>query len=154
MGTRHHQKVITKAGELKISQYGQWDGYPDGQGIDILDYLRNADLDKYQLELSKINEITPEQLEIVNQSKNWKEEYPYLSRDCGAEIHQMVEKGNVKFVQFIEDDEANAWCNGFFTIDFEKNTFVTEGFTDEPVSFQIDNLPSNEKYLKCFEQED
>lgn len=34
MGTRHLIKVKYK-GEIKVSQYGQWDGYPDGQGLDI-----------------------------------------------------------------------------------------------------------------------
>jgi hypothetical protein len=32
MGTRHRQTVITKEGEQRISQYGQWDGYPSCQG--------------------------------------------------------------------------------------------------------------------------
>ena len=38
MGTRHQQMVINQKGEIKLSQYGQWDGYPSGQGKDILTY--------------------------------------------------------------------------------------------------------------------
>ena len=33
MGTIHIQTVMNKVGEVKISQYDQWDGYPSGQGI-------------------------------------------------------------------------------------------------------------------------
>lgn len=35
MGTRNTLKVYLND-ELKISQYGQWDGYPSGQGRDLL----------------------------------------------------------------------------------------------------------------------
>ena len=31
--------VISK-GETKVAQYGQWDGYPSGQGVDILEFLK------------------------------------------------------------------------------------------------------------------
>jgi hypothetical protein len=38
MGTRHLIKVIYNK-ETKVAQYGQWDGYPDGQGLTILNFL-------------------------------------------------------------------------------------------------------------------
>lgn len=40
MGTRHKIKVIYN-GELKVNQYGQWDGYPTGQGADVLKFCRS-----------------------------------------------------------------------------------------------------------------
>ena len=36
-------------GQYKVAQYGQWDGYPEGQGITALTFLR----DKMDLELFK-----------------------------------------------------------------------------------------------------
>ena len=36
MGTRHLVAVIHKD-EYKVAQYGQWDGYPSGQGDTVLD---------------------------------------------------------------------------------------------------------------------
>lgn len=39
MGTRHLINVVY-GGQLVISQYGQWDGYPTGQGEDVCDFIR------------------------------------------------------------------------------------------------------------------
>ncbi|QOD60636.1 hypothetical protein H9I45_15050 [Polaribacter haliotis] len=153
MGTRHRQAVITKEGDLKIQQYGQWDGYPDGQGKDILNYLRNGDLDRYQENLNKIPLINDEQIDEVNKDSNWTKNYPYLSRDCGSNIHQMIEYGVVKFVQHTDLEECQKWCEGFYTIDFQKGVFITE-YYDNTVEFDLKKLPTEEEYLKAFVTED
>jgi len=152
MGTRGHQKVINKKGELKISQYNQWDSYPSGQGVDILGYLREGNLDKYQKELDKIRQITDEEAKVVDADSEWKMNYPYLSRDCGSKIHQMIEDGKVKFVQFIDDEEAISWCEGFYTIDFQQNKFVADyhGITRE---YSLDDLPTDEQFLRQMSNE-
>ena len=36
MGTRNLTKVIDSNGVTKVAQYGQWDGYPSGQGLNAL----------------------------------------------------------------------------------------------------------------------
>lgn len=49
MGTRNLTMVIDKAGELKVAQYGQWDGYPEGQGATILNFCKDkTNLNKLQ----------------------------------------------------------------------------------------------------------
>lgn len=149
MGTRHLQIVIDKEGQTKIQQYGQWDGYPSGQGVDILKYLRKGDLEKYQENLNNINKITDEQVDLVNKDTNWKVNYPYLSRDCGSDIHLMIEEELVKFVQHISLEEANQWCEGFYTIDFQKSLFITE-FRDKVAKFKLSKLPTKKTYLKKF----
>jgi hypothetical protein len=153
MGTRHQQTVIDKEGERKISQYGQWDGYPDGQGKDILDFLRTGNLAKYQEELSKIRQVSDTEIATVNSTKNWQEEYPYMSRDCGSRIHKLIEKGKVKFVRFIEDEEAAKWCKGFYTINFKTNEFISEYYNTRK-AFSLDNLPTEEEYLKEMTEEE
>ncbi len=153
MGTRHFQKVINKEGEVKIAQYGQWDGYPSGQGVEILRYLKSGNLAKYQEELDKIPLINDEQKKMVNQEGDkWAKKYPYLSRDCGSDIHQMIEDGNVKFVLHMDDDEANQWCEGFYTIDFKENVFIS--VFDKELRYPLDNLPTEEKYLRDNENND
>lgn len=44
MGTRHLIGVIDRKGTLKVAQYGQWDGYPSGQGVDVLKFAKNKAL--------------------------------------------------------------------------------------------------------------
>lgn len=149
MGTRHRQAVITKEGEMKIQQYGQWDGYPEGQGKDILNYLRSGNLKKYQENLSKVPLINDKQLEEVDKDSNWVNNYPYLSRDCGSKIHQMIEDGEVKFVKHTDLEECQQWCEGFYTIDFEKGLFITEYYSHK-VELKLNELPTDEEYLQMF----
>jgi hypothetical protein len=54
MGTRNLTKVIDKDGITRVAQYGQWDGYPEGQGKSMLDFISNYRmLDKIELSLAK-----------------------------------------------------------------------------------------------------
>ena len=40
MGTRNLTLVKDKEGKTKVAQYGQWDGYPEGQGSTILNFIK------------------------------------------------------------------------------------------------------------------
>lgn len=153
MGTRHLQSVITKEGELKIQLYGQWDGYPSGQGVEILNYLRTGDLNKYQENLKNIPQINEAQIKEVEADEYWKKTYPYLSRDCGSDVHQMIEDGIVKFTHLMDMKEAEEWCEGFYVIDFSKNIFSSK-FHDSEKTYPIDSLPTKEQYLKDLEPEE
>jgi len=153
MGTRHFQTVINKEGEVKIAQYGQWDGYPDGQGKSILEYLKSGDLTKYQSELDKVPLINDEQRKLVDETPEWTKVYPYLSRDCGSRIHKMIEDGEVKFVVHTDEDEALQWCEGFYTIDFKENVFISE-FHGQHTIYPLDKLPSEEDYLADMKKSD
>lgn len=63
MGTRH-LIVAVKDGQTKLAQYGQWDGYPSGQGIDVLKFVSSkARLAKLSKQLDKIEFLTQEQLD-------------------------------------------------------------------------------------------
>ncbi|EJD44955.1 hypothetical protein AURDEDRAFT_151976 [Auricularia subglabra TFB-10046 SS5] len=42
MGTRH-LIIAYYNGKYHIAQYGQWDGYPSGQGCDVLQFVRSAE---------------------------------------------------------------------------------------------------------------
>lgn len=149
MGTRGHQRVINKKGALMLSQYNQWDSYPSGQGLQILNYFRTGDLKKYQDNLNNLSQITIEESAIVDADKDWKINYPYLSRDCGANIHQMIEDGEVKFVQFMDDE----WCAGFYTIDFHENKFIAK-FHDVTREYPLNDLPSDEEFINQMEGEE
>ena len=48
METRH-LTLVYKNGAFKVAQYGQWDGYPSGQGLTALKFLRSADLSRFAI---------------------------------------------------------------------------------------------------------
>ena len=149
MGTRHAQMVINVEGETKLRQYGQWDGYPSGQGVAILEFLRTTDLRKYLEEVNKLRPTTKEEDKLIEKDKKWVENYPYLSRDCGSKIHNMILDGEVKFINFCSEKETRDWCEGFYTIDFSKNLFIAE--FDKVKKYKLDKLPTNKKFLKDME---
>ena len=153
MGTRHRQAVISKRGALKIQQYGQWDGYPSGQGLDILQYLRDGDLKKYQKNLTQVKQITKAQTVKVEADENWPETHLFLSRDCGAKIHKMIEEGTVPYVHHTPENECVKWCEGFYTIDFKRGIFLSE-YYGVSMDFPLDNLPTDDEYLAIMEPPD
>lgn len=170
MGTRHVQYVINQNGEEKVAQYGQWDGYPSGQGLDILCFLRKSNLKKY---LENVNKLQEADDEFINRLNKWLKdlqnsdldygeqrterennlEYFALSRDCGSKLHKMILDGNVKFIQLCPREEANSWCEGFYTINFQTNEFIAE-FRGIEKRYSLDNLPTDEQFLFDFKSED
>jgi hypothetical protein len=57
MGTRN-STLIQVDGEYKVAQYCQWDGYPSGQGVGILESLRNSNLQKLRENVSSLESIS------------------------------------------------------------------------------------------------
>lgn len=64
MGTRNLTMVIQNE-ETKVAQYGQWDGYPSGQGATIvaflLENLKGDNLEKFRKAISNCTWITEEE---------------------------------------------------------------------------------------------
>lgn len=55
MGTRHITAVKVD-GEIKISQYGQWDGYFTGAGAQVQAFLKYADLEDFANRVRALSE--------------------------------------------------------------------------------------------------
>jgi hypothetical protein len=63
MGTRNLTMVIQNE-ETKVAQYGQWDGYPNGQGATIVKFLLanlGNNLEKFRQAVSKCSWLTDEE---------------------------------------------------------------------------------------------
>lgn len=156
MGTRNLTMVIHK-GEAKVAQYGQWDGYPSGQGATALQFLKTADLEEFKKKLEKIVFANEEQVEMINEQGAF-ETRPYLSRDLGADIlnaintgkftrseYQQGEGGFKKVttevevsIDYLIDQSTFAadslFCEWAYVIDFDKGTFeVYTGFNKTPL---------------------
>ncbi len=154
MGTRNLTMVISQE-KTKVAQYGQWDGCPEGQGATALEFLRKSDLNKFKEQVDKLSFFTEEEIKAIDSDGNWKDKYPYLSRDMGAEILKAIYDGQVEKLinkeAFAGDSLMNEWT---YVIDLDKNTFeVYEGLNQKPLAeterfFSYFNHPEHrtEKY--------
>jgi len=111
MGTRNLTVVLLN-GEHKIAQYGQWDGYPTGQGNTICEFLQNGfDIPKFKQAVSECRFLTDEESEakiadiMKGNSTNLpgfmdmatadkiRAAFPELDRDLAAGILEAVNNG-------------------------------------------------------------
>jgi hypothetical protein len=153
MGTRNLTCVAID-NSYKVSQYGQWDGYPSGQGVTILNFLRNK-LNRPLMEkrLREVQFLNDEEIELINKSN---EELPrQFSRDCGGRILEFLQNGEYiksELVGWDGDRKSvtytwkmdklhnrldfagdSLFCEWAYVVDFDENTFeVYEGFVKEP----------------------
>lgn len=151
MGTRHMIGVVLD-GEMKVAQYGQWDGYPSGQGVDILNFLRTADLENFKDQVRKVRFATEEdQAEMdarwaelgarggwVNMEQSEKfysnPKYAPLSRDVSASVLQMIADGEVEFLVDSSNFPLDSlFCEWAYVVDLDQGSVeVYEGFQKSP----------------------
>lgn len=132
MGTRHLIAAQVN-GEYKLAQYGQWDGYPSGQGVKVLDFLKSKrNQTKLKKNLVDCTYIPEDELEA-----NWDSiltEHPHISRDTGASILEYVAADSRKLRNSIEFAADGLFCEYAYVIDFDKNTLeIFQGFNKEPL---------------------
>ena len=164
MGTRNLTVVKNLEGTTKIAQYGQWDGYPSYSGIQALEFLRDkVNRDNLLVELQNVQFVGDEEVDtLYNASKSstdWENkdflnEYPGLHRDTGIGILSVVANstGTIKSVDNTEFANDTLFCEGIYEVDFSTNKFTTI-YADNKVSYDLDDLPSDEDYLAAFEVE-
>lgn len=139
-------------GEYKVAQYGQWDGYPSGQGLSILNFLQSDQLVAFKENLPKCSWISEDDI-----AKYWSEfgvnirengsvsyeiynkfsaKHPQLSRDTGADVLKIIASApdGVKLRNDYGFSRDSLFCEWAYVIDFDKNTFeVYQGFNDKPL---------------------
>jgi len=155
MGTRNLTIVISN-GETKVAQYGQWDGYPEGQGKTILGTLKqiihSGQLGQFKTKIDTLSWLTKEDAEKIENDNEWEVNYPYLSRDCGGQIIEAIHFGTmevhagigerkkveVKVIGLTNEEEFAAdslFCEWAYVIDLDKGTLeVFNGFNKEPLT--------------------
>ena len=142
MGTRHLTAVHVD-GEYKIAQYGQWDGYPEGQGKTVLTFARTIasleDRAAFAEKVRKCRWITQAEIDQINakiqsgEVKNWLKVWPALHRDTGAEILELVAKSDngLALVNQIAFAADSLFCEWAWVIDLDAGTFEGyEGFNE------------------------
>lgn len=151
MGTRNLIEVTYK-GQLRVAQYGQWDGYPTGQGANIADFIHNKmDEDKFKTALENVSWIDDDVFEKeirkvrpdwpangwlnLEQSKWFDDTYPELSRNTGAGILEIVQNtnGQIKLRDSSDFKSDGLFCEYYYHIDVDNRTVsVNKG---EPIPF-------------------
>jgi hypothetical protein len=133
MGTRN-LTVVYKDGTHKVAQYGQWDGYPSGQGLTCLRFLQKMDKQTFMQQLdTKVGWATPEDVAA---------KHPYNNRDVALGILELIYNSEceLKIVDKIEFGKDSLFCEYAYVIDLDKDTFeIYEGFN-------IDKLESTERF--------
>jgi hypothetical protein len=156
MGTRNLTAVVMN-GEFKIAQYGQWDGYPSGQGVTILNFISTQEnIEKLKNALDRVRFMDPEGVdkemleayqkaapEWSNEPDNRTEEQKrwfstYISRDIGGEILAVI-AGSKDDEMIIKNRTAFAgdslFCEYAYVVDLDDGVLeVYQGFNKEPVT--------------------
>lgn len=137
MGTRNLTIVIS-GGKPVIAQYGQWDGYLSGAGVQVAEFVDNAEniaalranagkcrfgsaaeLDKIIDKYSNDGWMDTKQAARFKASK-----HAYLSRDTGCDILGIVARFTDKEL-LLRDDYSFAgdslFCEYCYVVDLDKN---------------------------------
>ena len=150
MGTRNLTCVVS-GGEYKVAQYCQWDGYPSGQGVDALEILRGLDLTDFKSKVDKcfwLDEAAEKAAWVacgapadsawvgMDVSDKFKEKFPHLHRDCGAQILSYVaaSESGLGLADTLDFAADSLFCEWAYVVDLDKGTFeVYKGFNESPV---------------------
>lgn len=152
MGTRNLTMVYLD-GDYKVAQYGQWDGYPSGQGVTVLQFLRDKMVRPiFEKKLRELSWISEDELRAtwVGLGANPNESfvsfdiadkhtacYPQLSRDTGAGVLDLIYDSLEPIKLSDERSFANdsLFCEWAYVIDLDKNMLeIYEGFNKTPLT--------------------
>lgn len=142
MGTRNLTMVV-KDSELRVSQYGQWDGYPIGQGKTVLKFLQRLIQNNEQKAfIDAIDNVT--HLPNKDGESYAIENYPHCSRDHGAEILNIIldNKGELELWMHWEFMYDSLFCEFAYLIDLDNNTL--EFYT----GFNTKALDKSQRFFK------
>lgn len=171
MGTRGLTMVVAD-GEYKIAQYGQWDHYPDGQGLKVLKFcnklLDDNNMSIFRKQLNRTRWVTQSQIDrahieigvdnnvwmTMEQTAKFDLLFPFMSRDHGAEILDMVFSADIEKDIFLNDSHEfggdSLLCEWAYLINLDTNELeVFKGFNTDFTKASArftDCISSHEKY--------
>jgi hypothetical protein len=155
---------------IKVAQYGQWDGYPAGQGRTILEFLRNnPDLSQFEKNLDNVRLPTPAEIRgwyveagmdpedesgfiTMDIADKFNEAHPSICRDMGGAVLQYINETTepelALDLDFIND---GLFCEWAYCVDLDEGYLeVYGGYDAEPLAeenrFGPDAIPLVAKY--------
>ena len=133
MGTRNLTAVYFDK-DYRIAQYGQWDGYPKGQGMTALIFARKIVSDKEAMERFKANLKKSEFVDetyMRDLEEKWSKnpdtplesKHAAFSRSVCADVLEMVLEAPRMLNNQIVFAADSLFCEYAYVIDLDKNTF-------------------------------
>lgn len=168
MGTRNLTVVILD-GEVKVAQYGQWDGYLQGQGETVFHFIENVmDLRVFKAAVRKCSFLKDEEITsrwkmlgadgsgLVHHSVATKfaNLYPELSRDVAANILKMIHKRKtgMRLANSVDFAGDSLFCEYGYVLDLDKKVLeIYKGCNQEPLTIK-DRFFNISKPNKEYEQ--
>lgn len=151
MGTRNLIAVQID-GKYKVAQYSQFDGYPEGQGLNCLRFLREQ-MNEYVFKdaLRNSSFITADEMKEMIKSyggtdnavdrsmaeEKLLDDHPEFNRDTGADILKIIQEhpGGLKLTDELDFVGDGLFCEWAWVIDFDKRTFEGyKGFNTTPLT--------------------
>ena len=155
--------IVKKDGKYVVAQYGQRDGYPEGNGVILYNFAK----DKNNIELLRekvcncvyIDEVECDELETKFSNSDCSYEkflltYPQFSRDIGTDIlHLIMQSSNeIKLINHIDFIADSLFCEWAYIIDLDSDTFeVFKGFNTKKLSKddRFFEFETEDKYHPC-----
>lgn len=178
LGTRHLIRIIDSTGTVRVAQYGQWDGYPDGQGVDLLKYMHQlgfddaesrSNFDALLQNLTFVDEQVDKEIDelLPKLGQSLSDTFPGMSRDTSADIMLIIagqwsgsmhekardDKGRIRLMNMDKFGSDTVMCEWVYEIDFSNDQFRVRRDDKTPVlaTFGLGNLPDRASFLKMTE---
>jgi hypothetical protein len=144
VGTRN-LTMVQLDNEVKVAQYGQWDGYPTGNGETCVSFIKNSlslleDKIKFKSEIRKLRKATPDEIAILEESaENFTIIAPWLSRNICADILRLIFMGSVKYITGHSDEYSfgynSLFCEWAYLVNMDNETLeIYRGFNKDKLN--------------------
>jgi len=175
MGTRSLTMVINQEGEKKVAQYGQWDGYPSGVGVGILNFLKNKKLfDNFKFNLSKVRFLDEKGIDrdfvesynkntsqLFNKLDNRTEEQKrwfstYCELDLAEKVLTNIANSTDEEIILIDREntaKGDGWVEYLYIINLKENTLgIYKHIDQKPIKvYKLDRLPEEDVFISELE---
>lgn len=166
MGTRNLTIVSNSAGDIKVAQYGQWDGFPSVGGLNILRVISDADklaqlsktIEKVQLTDAGSAVFKDYNSRVSREETTSEDDYyftNFASRDVGTKILQNIVDADmnrlpeefegvlylVDSFDFLEDVS----CEWAYWLDLKEQNLTVYKYGEPIAQFSLNNLPSEKE---------
>lgn len=135
MGTRN-LTVVIKDNQIKLSQYGQWDGYFRVTGRKFINFVKETYLGDFSKKIDILKGCDSSFIEELENNFNQENKgfftpflvaFPQFNRDTGADILNYIDSikeyafpKNKYFPVYIEEDSS--WCEFIYILDLDTET--------------------------------